>query len=71
MLKHAIRNPGAEYSFKSHQLSHGIVYQTARTDLLMLSEKLNLISRYKVGKKDIFISPSDLKLRIKESSGES
>jgi Fic family protein len=60
LLQHALDNPGAEYSFKSHQNSHGIVYQTARTDLLQLTEELKLLRKVKVGKADIFIAPADL-----------
>lgn len=60
LLQHALDNPGAEYSFKSHQNSHGIAYQTARTDLLQLAEELKLLRKVKVGKADIFIAPADL-----------
>ena len=32
----ALRHPDQVYTFESHQRSHGISYQTARTDLLKL-----------------------------------
>src|SRR5690606_16287819 len=38
LLQHALRNPGMEYTVRSHQGSHGIAQQTARTDLLALSD---------------------------------
>jgi Fic family protein len=36
LLDHALRHPNQVYTFESHQGSHGISYQTARTDLLKL-----------------------------------
>lgn len=65
LLQHALRRPGAEYTVKSHQGSHGITYQTSRTDLLRLSDELHLLRKVKVGKKDIFIAPSDLDEKVR------
>ena len=39
VLDHAVRHPTQQYTFESHQGSHGISYQTARTDLLGLAER--------------------------------
>lgn len=64
LLQHALENPGAEYSFKGHQRSHGIAYQTARTDLLQLAEELKLLRKVKIGKTDIFIAPMDLASKL-------
>lgn len=64
LLQHALRNPGMEYTVKSHQGSHGITQQTSRTDLLTLSQKYQLLRKLKVGRTDIFIAPSDLKERL-------
>ena len=61
ILKNALESPGAEYSIKSHRKSHGISYQTARTDLLKLSDKYNVLKKYKVGKSDIFVAPPNLR----------
>ena len=68
LLQHALRRPGAEYTVKSHQGSHGVTYQTARTDLLKLSDGLHLLHKVKVGKKDAFIAPLDLAERVKKGS---
>lgn len=38
LLDHALRNPGFEYTVKSHATSHNVVLQTARTDLGTLAE---------------------------------
>jgi len=65
LLKNALDNPGMEYTIKSHQNSHGIAYQTARTDLLALSDKYHLLKKYKVGKKDVFIAPANMLNLIK------
>lgn len=66
ILKNALENPGAEYTIKSHQTSHGVTYQTARTDLLKLSDKFKVLNKYKIGKKDIFIAPANLREIISE-----
>ncbi len=47
-LNHAARHPGSRYTIKSHQKSHGVTYETARTDLLGLGKKgLVLCTRQK------------------------
>lgn len=61
ILKNAMKNPGAEYTINSHKTSHGVTYQTARTDLLKLSDHFNVLKKYKVGKKDVFVSPANLR----------
>jgi len=61
ILKNALKNPGAEYTIKSHKSSHGISYQTARTDLLKLSDSFHVLKKYKIGKSDVFIAPPNLR----------
>jgi len=64
LLRHALDHPKFVYTIESHQNSHGIAYQTARTDLLKMSDEYRLLSKEKAGRTFIFISPPDLKKRI-------
>jgi Fic family protein len=63
LVRHALRHPNAEYTFKSHQRSHGIVYQSARNDLLDLDER-GYLDRFKVGRTFRFRPSSDLRDRL-------
>jgi len=64
LLKHALKNPNAIYRIQEHQTSHAISYQTARTDLLKMSEELNLLRKRKYGNAFVFVSPPDLRERL-------
>jgi Fic family protein len=64
LLEHALKNPGHEYAIKEHQQAHGVVYQTARTDLMTLVEPYGLLRKVRLGKKDVFIAPAELKEKI-------
>lgn len=63
LLSHALRHPDAEYTFRSHQTSHGVVYQSARTDLLDL-ERRGLLERSKAGQRFLFRPREDLAERL-------
>jgi len=65
LISHALRHPHQQYTFKSHQISHNIVYQTARTDLLDL-ENRGLLKSDKVGKTWYFTPASDLEEKLAE-----
>lgn len=65
LLSHALRHPDAEYTIRSHQTSHGVVYQTARTDLLELADR-ELLEKRKVGRRLCFIPPGDLADRLRK-----
>jgi len=67
LLKHALKNPNAIYRIHEHQVSHAISYQTARTDLLKMSDKLNLLRKRKYGNSFVFVSPPDLRARLIEN----
>ena len=68
LIKHALKHPGFIYKITEHQNSHGVVYETARTDLLQLSDKFNFLIKEKKGKGFIFRSPRDLTDRIELQS---
>ncbi|MEM1094142.1 MAG: Fic family protein [Bacteroidota bacterium] len=59
LLSHAQRHPGFRYTIAVHQQSHGVVYQTARTDLLDLAER-GLLRQGKQGRTLTFEAPADL-----------
>lgn len=67
LLKHALKNPNAIYRIQEHQSSHAISYQTARTDLLKMSDELNLLRKRKYGNSFVFVSPPDLKAKLIEN----
>lgn len=63
VIRNALKHPGQRYSVAGHQKSHGVVYQTARTDLLDLGTR-GLLEMRKQGKTMVFIAPSDLSERL-------
>lgn len=63
LISHALRHPHQRYTFKSHQISHNVVYQTARTDLIDL-ENRQLLSSHKVGRRWYFTPVVDLEARL-------
>ncbi|HUV65369.1 MAG TPA: Fic family protein [Sedimentisphaerales bacterium] len=63
LIAHAVRNPRDRYTIRSHQISHNVVYQTARTDLLDL-EKRGFLACQKIGKTWYFTPVSDLEERL-------
>ncbi len=64
LLGHALRHPGHQYTVKSHQTSHNVAYETARSDLMRLAEK-QLLRKSKVRQKFIFVAPEDLNERLR------
>ena len=63
VIRHALKHPGQRYTFASHQKSHNVVYQTARTDLLNLADQ-EVLEKRKRGKQLVFIAPVDLSARL-------
>jgi Fic family protein len=63
IIRHALKHPGHRYTFASHQKSHDIVYQTARTDLLDLSER-GVLEKRKKGKQMVFAAPANLSAQL-------
>lgn len=68
LLTHALKHPGEAYRIDGHQRSHAVVYQTARADLLGLSE-LGLLSKQKLGKSFLFVVPQDLRETLARLAG--
>lgn len=63
LVNHALKNPGYTYVIESHRGSHGVSYQTARTDLLSLAD-LKLLDQGKQGRTLVFKAPEDLRRRL-------
>lgn len=63
LLTHALKHPGERYLVEGHQRSHGVVYETARSDLLRLA-KLGLLQKTQSGRAHAFTAPNDLRERI-------
>jgi len=64
LINHAIRHPGSNYTLAHHASIHGIVYQTARTDLFHLV-KLRLLRSGKVGRTYFFTPNEDLARKLR------
>ena len=67
LLSHALRHPGHDYTVESHRRSHRITPQTARTDLLRLTET-DLLEQRKRGRAFVYFAPPDLDQRIRDAS---
>lgn len=63
LISHALRHPHQQYTIRSHQMSHNVVYQTARMDLFSLQSR-GLLSSRKIGKTWHFTSVPDLEDRL-------
>lgn len=63
LLSHALRDGDADFTFRSHQRSHGVVYQSARSDLIDLEHR-GLVERRRVGKTFHFRPVPDLAERL-------
>lgn len=63
LLAHALRHPDFEYTIRSHAASHGVVHQSARTDLLDLQAR-GLLDRRTGGRTFYFYPAPDLAARL-------
>ena len=68
LIHHALKKPGARYTVESHRISHGVSYETARSDLLRLT-RLKLLSQRKSGKAYVFVPSEDLRAKLKTRTG--
>jgi len=67
LLTHAVRHPGFIYNIAGHMSRHGIVYDTARLDLLDLAKR-GLLEQRKTGRALGFVAPPDLEKRLRGDS---
>jgi Fic family protein len=59
LITHALRHATQKYTIRAHQVSHNIVYQTARTDLLNLEER-GLMTSGKSGRTIYYLPAKEL-----------
>lgn len=65
VVRHALNHPYQTYLIESHQQSHDVAYQTARSDLLDLAEKGILVLKRR-GRKFVFTVPESLSEILRE-----
>lgn len=63
LIGHALRHPIQRYTFRSHQTSHKIVYETARQDILSLAAR-GLLTETKIGKTRYFSPARELEKKL-------
>jgi Fic family protein len=66
LLGHALRHPDQIYTVTSHQNSHNVVHQTARTDLYDLADR-GLLVKFKRGRSFLFKPADELQRRMGEA----
>ncbi|MDD5292650.1 MAG: Fic family protein, partial [Candidatus Omnitrophica bacterium] len=64
LLRHSLDNLDAQYTVQEHKTINNITYETARRDLLYLTEK-KLLIKTKKGRKFYFMPSLDLNSKIK------
>lgn len=64
LLNHAFKHPNFMYRVRGHQAEHGISYETARSDLMAMSDQLKLLDKFKKGREYVFMSPPNLLGRL-------
>lgn len=67
LINHALKTPKAKYTVASHKKSHGISYETARSDLMKLADQ-SLLEVRKGARAFAFTPSSDLRKKL--SSGQ-
>jgi Fic family protein len=64
LIRHALEHPRFTYMINEHKNSHGVSYDTARKDLIALSDRLGLLEKQRDGKTLVFVVPADLAARL-------
>jgi Fic family protein len=65
LVAHALRHPDARYDIRRHAADYGVVYQTARTDLLDLADR-GLLHKRKIGRTYCFMPVAQLQARLEQ-----
>lgn len=68
LVTHALRHPDQEYTIVSHRMCHGVVYATARADLLDLRDLGLLTIKDTRGKAMVFEPANGMLKRLQEMS---
>jgi Fic family protein len=63
LVNHALKTPGHQYTVQSHQKSHDVSYETARSDLLGLAGE-GLLEQRKSGRSFVFVAMNDLRAKL-------
>ncbi len=63
LLLNALKHPGKHFTIAEHQRAHGVVYQTARSDLLGLAD-VHLMQQHRHGRAHVFLAADDLAKRL-------
>lgn len=63
LVNHTLKHADARYTVESHRTSHGVSYETSRSDLLALV-KAGLLEQRKRGRAFSFAAPPDLHARL-------
>jgi Fic family protein len=66
LINHAMKHPNYQYSVRGHQVEHGVSYETARNDLMVLANQLKLLDKLKKGREYVFVAPANLLERIQQ-----
>jgi Fic family protein len=68
LINHALKNDDGRYTVESHQRSHGVSYETARSDLLTLAKE-GLLEHGKIGRAFVFSPSVDLLRQLEKRTG--
>lgn len=67
LIEHALAHPDALYTIEGHQVSHNVVYQTARSDLHDLAKR-KLLEIHRVGRTYQFRPVRELEQHLRETN---
>jgi Fic family protein len=65
LVQHSLKHNYEDYTVRSHMRSHGVTYETSRSDLLGLT-RIGLLEKTMRGRAFVFRAPEDLRDRLRE-----